>query len=294
MNSLTQNISLDEICEKYKLSEEEHRKIGDSINKIMLSAKVPVQNPIAIIDIAPPGSGKTGLNGMGITQFTNNNVVVINSDELKPFHPQIDTIAKLYPEYYTKVTNQESNPWTDKLFENAVNSNYNIIFEGTGRNLKLLQKMINQMSNYKIIVRGMAVNELNCLMSIVERYEAQVNEKGWGRLVTVSHFYKAYEEMLDTIEQIENLGIASVVEVYIRGNTPSKPIKIYSSDIREFPNARLAVINGRINDEKVANEYYKTNFNNRLLSNCEISEEKEILDKINTLCQKKKQIGKER
>lgn len=72
------------------------------------------------------------------------------------------------------------------------------------------------MSNYKIIVRGMAVNELNCLMSIVERYEGQVKEKGWGRLVTVSHFYKAYEEMSDTIEQIESSGITDVVEVYIR------------------------------------------------------------------------------
>ncbi len=34
------------------------------------------------------------------------------------------------------------------------------------------------MQGYRIIVRGMAVNELNCLMSIIERYEGQVKQKG--------------------------------------------------------------------------------------------------------------------
>lgn len=286
----TEKLSLEEICKKYKLSEEEHKKIGKSINEIMLYGKVSVQNPIAIIDIAPPGSGKTGLNGMGVKQFSDNNVVVINSDELKVFYPRIETIAKLYPEYYTKVTNQESNPWTDKLFEKAINYRYNIIFEGTGRNLNLLRKMIDQMHNYKIIVRGMAVNELNCLMSIVERYDSQVKEKGWGRLVTLSHFYKAYEEFLDTIEQIEILGIADDVEVYIRGNKPSQPIKIYSSNTKEITNAKLAVIKGREDDKKNANKYFETNFNNRLLSNSSILEENKIIEKINNLYEKQERI----
>ena len=34
-----------------------------------------------------------------------------------------------------------------------------------------------KMKDYKIIVRAMAVNELNCLMSIVERYKGQVINK---------------------------------------------------------------------------------------------------------------------
>ena len=102
--------------------------------------------------------------------------------------------------------------------------------------------------------------------------------------------------MLDTISQLESLGITDAVEVYIRGNTPSQPIKIYSNTTREFPNARLAVINGRANDEKVANEYFKTNFNinHKLLTNCEISEEKEILEQINILYQRKEEMNAER
>ena len=123
-----QDKTLEEVCQEYKLGEEENRQISRTINEIMLEGKTPVQHPVAVIDIAPPGSGKTGLNGMGFNQFPNNNVVIVNSDELKPFHPRINEIAKLYPQYYTKVTNQESNAWTDNLFDSAVTGSYNIIF----------------------------------------------------------------------------------------------------------------------------------------------------------------------
>ena len=194
---MEENKTLEEVCTEYKLSEDERNEIGNKINAIMLAGKKTSEQPIAIIDIAPPGSGKTGLNGYACAQFKDNNAVVINSDELKPFHPRIDELAKKYPEYYTKVTNQESNFWTDNLFDVAVASRYNVIFEGTGRNLKLLTKMMSKMHGYKIVVRGMAVNELNCLMSIIERYEGQVEQKGWGRLVMEDHFYKAYDEMLE-------------------------------------------------------------------------------------------------
>lgn len=278
-----EKMSLEEVCMRYKLSEDENARIARIINEVMIGTKAPEEKPIAIIDIAPPGSGKTGLNGMGLKQFKNNNAVIINSDELKPFHPKIDEIAKLYPQYYTKVTNQESNPWTDNLFENAVNNSNNIIFEGTGRNLKLLKKMMEKMSNYKIIVRGMAVNELNCLMSIVERYMGQVKEKGWGRLVTIEHFYKAYEEMIDTIEQIEKLGIADEIEVYVRGNEPTEPQRIYSSKTREFANSKLAVINGRELDKSKAYNYYETYFNRNLAQAEGLTETKEILQKIDNL-----------
>ena len=279
--------TLEEVCEKYKLSAQDRETIGENINSIMMYGKTSVENPIAIIDIAPPGSGKTALNGMGLKQFKNENVIIINSDELKPFHPKINEIAKLYPQYYTKVTNQVSNPWTDNLFETAVKNKYNIIFEGTGRNLKLLKRMIEQMSNYKIIVRGMAVNELNCLMSIIERYEGQLSQKGWGRLVTVEHFYKAYEEMLDTIEQIEKLGLTENIEVYTRGEEITKPKRIYSSKNKEFANAKMAVIIGREIDRASANKYFEEKFDKKILKETTHLEETEILEKINKLYKNK-------
>lgn len=254
--------SLEEIQDKYKLSQEEHQRIQEDIIEMMLYGKTPVESPKAIFCIAPPGSGKTGLNGFGVKQFPNNNIIVINNDELKPFHPKADEISRLYPEYYIKVTNEASKVWTDALMDRALQTGYNVMYEGTGRKIKIFEKMIEKMNKYgyEIIVRAMAVYELNCLMSILERYEYQVQRKGWGRLVAVDTFYKAYDdEMLNTIDIFENSEEIDAVEVYRRGNEPSSPIKIYGSNDKSnrFPSTRYAVKGGRAEDKKRAFEYFE-------------------------------------
>lgn len=278
---------LDEIKNKYKLSNEEHKKIEKYIKEIILSVKSPVEKPKAIFTIAPPGSGKTGLNGYCVKQFDNDNLVVVNNDELKPFHPKADEIAKLYPKHYTKVTNEASKFWTDSLLYEALEKKYNVLYEGTGRRIDLFEKMISKMDGYEIIIRAMAVSDLNCLMSILERYEYQVEEKGWGRLISIETFYKAYDaEMLNTIDILEKSGKINTVEVYRRGNTPSQPIKIYSSDLRQFPTAKYAIISGREEDKKKASDYFET-YNSKmkkLLCNKELTkEEKDILEKVQEL-----------
>lgn len=278
--------SLEEACKYYKLTEEEHKRIGDNINEIMMFGKQSRENPIAVIDIAPPGSGKTGLNGYALKQFQNANLIIVNNDELKPFHPKADEIASRYPEYYTRVINQESNPWTDDLTDKVIEGKYNFLYEGTGRKISIFQRMIDQMKQrgYKIIVRAMAVNELNCLMSIVERYEGQVAKKGWGRLVSVETFYKAYdEEMLNNLNTFEVAGMADVVEVYVRGDKPTEPIRIYGNTSREYKDARTAVVEGRKQDRKRAVQYYEQTFSKAMKNYRNTAEEMELLEKIEGL-----------
>ena len=278
--------SLEEACKYYKLTEEEYKRIGDNINEIMMFGKQSRENPIAVINIAPPGSGKTGLNGYALKQFPNANLIIVNNDELKPFHPKADEIASRYPEYYTRVINQESNPWTDDLTDKVIEGKYNFLYEGTGRKISIFQRMIDQMKQrgYKIIVRAMAVNELNCLMSIVERYEGQVAKKGWGRLVSVETFYKAYDkEMLNNLNTFEVAGMADVVEVYVRGDKPTEPIRIYGNTSREYKDARTAVVEGRKQDRKRAVQYYEQTFSKAMKNYRNTAEEMELLEKIEGL-----------
>lgn len=278
--------NLEEVSELYGIKGEELRATQAHIIEMMLHGKVPCDNPIAIFDIGPSGSGKTGLNGYAVSQFPNNNIIVVNNDELKPFYPKADEISKLYPEYYIKVTNEASKVWTDELMDEAINGRYNVLYEGTGRKIKIFERMISEMKRqgYKIVVRAMAVNELNCLMSIIERYEYQVQQKGWGRLVSLDTFYKAYSnEMLDTIDAFEKSSNISLVEVYMRGTTPSQPVKIYGSDSKEFHSARAAVIAGRERDKKTADDYYRTCFTHRTANYERKPEEKEILEHIKSL-----------
>lgn len=279
-------MNFEEISKAYGITEEELIKTKNNIIKTMLYGKTPEENPVTIFDIGPSGSGKTGLNGYAVNQFTNNNIIVINNDELKPFYPNADEISKKYPEHYIKVTNEASKVWTDALIDEAIEGKYNVLYEGTGRKIKIFERMISAMKKkgYKIVVRAMAVNELNCLMSIVERYEYQVQKKGWGRLVSLETFYKAYsDEMLDTIEKLEKSDDISLVEVYMRGEAPEKPVKIYSGNKKEFPSAREAVIAGRKKDRKLANEYYKEYFCKEHNTDDGMLEESKIMKHINTL-----------
>lgn len=280
---------IEEVKKRYKLSDEQHNEIEKLIMNIMFYNKYPTENPQAIIDIAPPASGKTGLNGYGCKKFKDNNVIVINSDELKPYHPKVDEIAKLYPQYYTKVTDQESNSWTSAVFDRALQEGYNVIFEGTGRNARILETIRTKMKGYNVFVRALAVHELNCLLSTIERYIYQVQARGWGRLITLDHFYETYNQMPNTIDAIEKSNAVQSVEIFKRGSEPSSPIKIYDSLDMEngrFPNAKCAILGGRAEDEKIArrNVEKKVMIIQECLShNGTSDEEKNILKKIQSL-----------
>lgn len=276
--------SLEDIKKMYKLSEDEHDKIQQYILRIYFDNKAPVANPKAIIDIAPPASGKTGLNGYGTNEFIDNNVIIINSDELKPYHPKIEEISRRYPQYFTKITDQESNTWTSTLFDEALKKGYNVIFEGTGKNSRILNTIRDKMHGYNVIVRGMAVNELNCLISIIERYEGQLSRKGFGRLVTQDHFYETYNNMPNTIDEIEKSGLVDRVEVFRRGKEPTQPIKIYSSDEDgKYGNAKYAVLGGRsedIEDAKLNFQRVKVFLYNLSQRENQSREELEMISKI--------------
>lgn len=222
---------IDNILEKYKLTEEEHNELYKMIKRIWTASNFPVENPIAVIIGGQTGAGKSGIISYSQKMFEDGNVVVINSDEIKPFHPKGEEIAKNYPDLYTKITDQESNTWTSQLFEDVRNEGYNIIFEGTMKNNRVADEAIVELmkKGYTVIVRGLAVCDLESRLSIHERYEAQVATKGWGRLVVKEHHNQTYEGMPNTIDYIERQKRYDILELFRRGENPDAPELVYAS-----------------------------------------------------------------
>ena len=223
--------SEEQILAKYKLSEEEHEMYYQTIKRIYTGGKTPENNPIAVIVGGQTGAGKSGILGYSTKMFDDDNVVIINSDEIKPFHPKSEEIAKLYPDLYTKITDQESNTWTSRLFEELRREKYNIIFEGTMKNNRIADESITELKQigYTVVVRGLAVCDLQSRLSILERYEGQVATKGWGRLVVPAHHNQTYQGMPETIKYIEENDYYDILEIYARGEVPSEPILVYSN-----------------------------------------------------------------
>lgn len=251
------NENEEEIKKKYKLSDAEHEEYYQIIKRIYTSGKIPVQEPIAIIIGGQTGAGKSGIIGYSTKMFDDENVIIINSDEIKPFHPKSEEIARLYPKLYTKITDQESNTWTSKLFEELRREGYNIIFEGTMKNNRIADESITELKQlgYTVIVRGLAVCDLESRMSILERYEGQVATKGWGRLVVTEHHNQTYVGMPCTINYIEQTGKYDVLEIFARGDIPSEPTIIYSKYNEETKNRTERVIKKRNNVSKFSRKY---------------------------------------
>lgn len=287
------NESLDEIKKKYKLSDEEYNEKYNLIKKIFFKDKTSMNRPIAIIVGGQTGAGKGLLISNGKKQFEDDNVIIINSDEFKPFHPKASEIAEKYSTYFTKVTDQETNTWTSNLFDEAIQNKYNIIFEGTMKNTRIISTIQKLQENgYEVIVKALAVPFPDSLTAIHERYEEQLQTKGWGRLVTIEHHDESYNGMPKTINEIEKQEAFDELDIYSKdfNNNLSleyKHIKnektnnVYDSAEDAIMQIRNEKINKIIDNIKIRIDKLQQIWKNKTLSEDEKKQISSLLERIN-------------
>lgn len=282
-----QDESLDDIKKKYKLSDDEYIEKYNLIKEIFFKNKVSVQSPIAVIVGGQTGAGKGLLISNGKKLFKDNNVVIINSDEFKPFHPKASEIAEKYSTYFTKVTDQETNTWTSSLFDESIKNKFNIIFEGTMKNTRIISTIKNLQENgYRVIVKALAVPFTDSLTAIHERYEEQLITKGWGRLVTIDHHDESYNGMPNTIKEIENSGSFDELDIFSKDSKNNLTLE-YKNDKNlnnnnKYSSAEDAIM--KIRKEKIS--IIKDNINLR------INQLKKIWDGKDLSINEKEQIEK--
>ena len=233
------------IKDKYKLSEEEHNKIYKKIEKEVFVNSTPQDEPIAVIVGGQPGCGKGG-----VIAYTKNQVeakgkciILITTDEYKPYHPNAIEIARKYPTEYVEIVEQDAGPWTGSIMKKAIDDKHNFIFEGTLKNERILDRIKELKENgFNVTVRALAVPRLESLLTVHERYEKQMEVLTYGRLISIEHHNKAYDGIPAVVDKIEKSGLCKV-EVYLRGEEIGKPVKVYSSDEKNesFPTARIAL-----------------------------------------------------
>ena len=237
------------IMDKYKLTADEHQSIYKKIENEVFDSMLTSNEPIAIIVGAQSGAGK----GAVITYSKNElesqgkQVIIITTDEYKPYHPKAIEMAKKYPTEYVKIVEQDAGAWTGQVLKKAIDDGYNFIFEGTLKNERILER-IKEMTEkgFSVTVRVLAVPKLESLISLHERYQRQIDIMGWGRLVSTSHHNQAYSGVPLTVDTIEKSGLCTV-EVYTRGKELNKPEIVYSSRIPNpiYPTARIALEESR-------------------------------------------------
>ena len=253
------------IKDKYKLSEEEHNKIYKEIEKEVFVNSTPQDEPIAIIVGGQPGCGKGGVIAYTKNQVEANGkcIILITTDEYKPYHPNAIEIARKYPTEYVEIVEQDAGPWTGSIMKKAIDDKHNFIFEGTLKNDRILDRIQELKQNgFNVTVGVLAVPRLESLLTVHERYEKQMEVLTYGRLISIEHHNKAYDGIPAVVDKIEKSGLCTV-EVYLRGDEIGKPVKVYSSKEKNerFPTARIALEEYRKSEGKETIKTAKTRVN---------------------------------
>lgn len=253
------------IKDKYKLPEEEHNKIYKEIEKEVFVNSTPQDEPIAIIVGGQPGCGKGGVIAYTKNQVEANGkcIILITTDEYKPYHPNAIEIARKYPTEYVEIVEQDAGPWTGSIMKKAIDDKHNFIFEGTLKNDRILDRIQELKQNgFNVTVRALAVPRLESLLTVHERYEKQMEVLTYGRLISIEHHNKAYDGIPAVVDKIEKSGLCTV-EVYLRGDEIGKPVKVYSSKEKNerFPTARITLEEYRKSEGKETIKTAKTRVN---------------------------------
>lgn len=216
--------------DRFKLSEDDHKRIYEKIERRSFANTTPVEKPRIIITGGQPGSGKSRLIELSKEDFPDCNVVVINGDDLRYYHPQAEKILQLDDKRFAERTDPDSRNWTRELFDKAIEEKRNIIFESTMREAGPLSKTMMRLkeAGYQITAKVVACHERMSTTGIFMRYENQKAEKGAGRFSEVASHDAGYEGMPKTLDRIEQNKLVDKIEVYDRFGD-----KLYTNELKE-------------------------------------------------------------
>ena len=132
----------------------------------------PVASPKGYVLGGQPGAGKSSLVKI-IRQNLERNVLVINGDEFRRYHPDFEEIQEKYGKDAPKYTAEFSAKMTGLVIEKALKESYNISVEGTFRTAETPMKTLDEMRRhgYETAVYIQTAPSEVSWQNTLERYE---------------------------------------------------------------------------------------------------------------------------
>lgn len=197
------NQKLNDLIDKYKLSEKEHDEILEFLKKELFSDIVADNNPSIMFVIGQPGSGKTTfINNNNLSQY-----VIINSDNYRYLSKYSDEILDKYPTNYAKLTNYDAHLWGDELFSYAMQNGYSVLREKAPIDYSLFELIKEISHKYDVILNVVVTGNLESLLATRERYEKEIVKNNNAKLSNIESHNKCYELLPDFISRCLPLGV---------------------------------------------------------------------------------------
>ena len=201
----------------YKLSPDQHEEILKQIMTDVFKDAKRFEHPEIFILGGQPGAGKSTSIDYLVSSGEAKDCLIINADEYRAYHPQIDEINTKYPEQMAAITDLDVRDWTQRIFAQAIENRNNIIFEGTMRTNQIcetIKKLHEQ--GYNVNINVLAVNYYESKLSTYYRYEDSLKRGILARHSPPEAHDETYDKMLDTLQQIEDEGYYSKMTIYGR------------------------------------------------------------------------------
>lgn len=194
-----------------------------------------------------PGAGKSFLNGLA-NEKCHKNIVVINGDDFRKYHPDYDEFQRRYGKNSPKYTASFAGKMTEAILNKAIEKHYNIVIEGTFRTSETPIKTLSKMkeNGYRTEVMIQTCSKELSWKSCQERYYAMqkvdeiigTNEARW---TDKNHHDLVCENLAKNIKTVIESEKADCTEIFFRDES-GRNERIYSTG------------NGKYLDENLLNK----------------------------------------
>ena len=199
-----------------------------------------VLNPRAYILGGQPGAGKTSLQYM--IQKRNSNVIVINADAYRKFHPYFFEIQRKYGNDSPKHTQPFINQVTEQLIDELSAEKYNLIIEGTLRTATVPLDTCRALKakGYQVELHVIAVKRVISYESTLLRYEVAITQGEIPRATAKAHHDMVADAIADNLDIIYRKKAFDDIRLFDREGKC-----LYTTALRELPSkTERAVLDG--------------------------------------------------
>jgi UDP-N-acetylglucosamine kinase len=197
--------------------------------------KLPVNTPTAYILGGQPGAGKTTLQR--IIAKTEPNIIVINGDEYRKYHPNFSKLQAKFGNDSVLHTQKFSNYITETLIRQLSDEHYNLVIEGTLRTAETPLSTCKQLKNkdYNVELAVMAVNKQTSWQGTIDRYNIMKSKGETPRATPKAHHDLVVAVLPENIDKLYKSGEFDNITLYNRNGD-----NLY--DMRKTPNQSPASI----------------------------------------------------
>ena len=239
---MNEDIDINEVIKQYSLNDEEFENYYNNTYNILIAGKRKSENRTLIIIGGQPGAGKTRLIPVARMELRNN-VVLVDFDELKAFHPNYLEVCSKYNEDAHRILHADVNKVKNKILDRLIENSYNVIYEGALRDTEGFIEFASKFKDrgYAIKLDVLAVPKLESYSSEILRYALSLLVNETPRWVNQDAHDAAYDGVPRTVREFINRGITNNIDVFVR-NIDTPRLFYSSKENIQNPIAAISVI----------------------------------------------------